>query len=63
MCRIGSRPRRSGSANQQQRTNSKTVKGPIKSLAFLQSKPALTMARDNDVPIPFFLEIIFTIFA
>jgi hypothetical protein len=53
-------PGRRGFANQQQRANSKTVKGAIKPLAFLQSKPALAMARDADVPIPLFLEIIFT---
>jgi hypothetical protein len=31
--------------------------------AFLQSKPALAEAREADVPMLLFLEIIFTIFA
>jgi hypothetical protein len=39
------------------------LKDRLNRWAFLQSKPALAVARDADVPIPLFLEIIFTIFA
>jgi hypothetical protein len=51
-----------GFANQQQRANRRELKERLNRWAFLQSKPALAAARDADVPIPLFLEMILTIF-